>query len=176
MKKTAGDTRPESVSRRRPLIRKAACWAMFAGGLAFAQVVPAGEHELNYRLVTRGIDVKVEKVAEVEGQMVSTGRYGGTAVFEDGRIANKEFVFAFDFRKGAGPFFGYSTYTFTDGSMLVMRFEGTLESGKPMRGEYTVLSGSGIYEGATGSGYFEKDSEPWEKANLFNGKLSISTP
>lgn len=116
------------------------------------------------------------KITDIEGQMVSTGRYGGTAVFADGRIANKEFTFSFDFRNGAGPFYGYSTYTFTDGSSLVMRFEGVVEPGKPMLGRYTVLGGSGVYKGATGTGQFEKIDDPWEKANLYKGVLNISTP
>ncbi len=136
----------------------------------------AGEQELAFRLVTRPIDVKTEKFAEIDGQAVSAGRYAGTAVFEDGRIADKEFIFSFDFRKGAGPFYGYSTYTFTDGSSLVMRFEGMLEPGKPMIGRYTILSGTGIYQGASGTGQFEKVDEPWEKANLFKGALKITTP
>jgi len=136
----------------------------------------AGEQELAFQLVTRAMDVKTEKIAEIDGQAVSTGRYAGTAVFADGRIANKEFTFSFDFRKGAGPFYGYSTYTFVDGSSLVMRFQGTLEAGKSMRGQYTVLSGTGIYQGASGSGYFEKVDDPWEKANLYKGGLKISTP
>jgi len=136
----------------------------------------AGQQELAFRLVTRAIDVKTEKVADIDGQVVSTGRYAGTAVFEDGRIANKEFTFSFDFRKGAGPFFGYSTYTFTDGSSLVMRFEGVLDAGKPMLGHYTVISGTGIYQGASGTGQFEKADDPWEKANLYTGVLKITTP
>lgn len=136
----------------------------------------AGEQVLAYTLVTRAMDVKTEKVAAVDGLAVSAGRYAGTAIFEDGRIANKEFTFSYDFRKGAGPFYGYSTYTFVDGSALVLRFEGVLEPGKPLLGRYTVLSGSGAYAGATGTGYFEKVDDPWENANLFRGSLQIRTP
>lgn len=136
----------------------------------------AGEQVLAYTLVTRAMDVKTEKVAAVEGLVVSAGRYAGTAIFENGRIANKEFTLSYDFRKGAGPFYGYSTYTFVDGSALVMRFEGVQEPGKPMLGRYTVLSGSGAYAGATGTGYFEKIDDPWENANLFRGSLQIRTP
>lgn len=160
-----------------PVSRKLLRATLLCGALMSAPgLCPAGEQELAFQLVTRPIDVKTEKIAEIDGQAVSTGRYAGTAVFADGRIANKEFTFSFDFRKGAGPFYGYSTYMFVDGSSLVMRFEGILESGKSMRGQYTVLSGSGIYQGATGSGYFEKVDEPWEKANLYKGVLKISTP
>lgn len=149
------------------------CMVLAAG---VTHVAVAAEQVLDFSLVTRAMDVKTEKVAAVEGAVVSTGRYAGTAVFSDGRIANKEFTFSFDFRKGAGPFFGYSTYTFVDGSALNLRFEGTLAPGKPMRGAYTVLSGTGAYAGATGSGHFEKADDPWENANLYTGRLRIVTP
>lgn len=147
------------------------------GALAWApNVCLASEQELAFQLVTHAIDVKTEKISEIDGQVVSSGRYAGAAVFADGRIANKEFTFSFDFKKGAGPFYGYSTYMFLDGSSLVMRFEGTLEPGKPMLGRYTVISGTGIYQGATGTGQFEKVDDPWERANLYKGVLRISTP
>lgn len=145
-------------------------------GVAIAPLAVAGEQSMDFRLVTRAMDVKTEKVAAVEGVSVSTGRYAGTAVFDDGRIANKEFTFSYDFRKGAGPFYGYSTYTFADGSALVLRFEGMLEPGKPMLGRYTVLSGSGKYAGASGDGHFEKVDDPWDSANLYQGRLRIVMP
>ncbi|WP_211166971.1 hypothetical protein [Aromatoleum evansii] len=159
-----------------PLRRRLRGFLLGAALVAAPALGLAAEQELRFQLVTRTIDVKTEKIAEVEGQMVSTGRYAGTAVFADGRIANKEFTFSFDFRNGAGPFYGYSTYTFTDGSSLTLRFEGVVEPGKPMLGRYTVLSGSGLYKGASGTGHFEKIDDPWEKANLYKGVLNISTP
>lgn len=150
---------------------------LISGALVWApNVCLAGEQELTFQLVTHAIDVKTEKITEIDGQVVSTGRYAGVAVFADGRIAHKEFTFSFDFRKGAGPFYGYSSYMFLDGSSLVLRFEGTAEPGKPMLGRYTVINGSGIYQGATGTGHFEKVDDPWERANLYKGRLRISTP
>lgn len=156
--------------------RAGGCWPCLLIVALTGGVAQAGEHVLPFSLVTRAIDVKTEKVAGIEGLVVSTGRYAGTAVFADGRIANKEFTLTYDFRQGAGPFHGYSNYTFVDGSSLMMRYEGTLVPGKPMRGSYTVLSGSGIYKGATGTGHFEKVVDPWENANLYTGVLQVSTP
>lgn len=159
-----------------PSGRRALLVCGVALALGSAQGAVAGEQVLDFSLVTRAMDVKTEKLAGIEGLAVSTGRYAGTAVFADGRIANKEFIFSFDFRKGAGPFFGYSTYTFVDGSSLNLRFEGTLAPGKPMRGAYTVLGGSGAYAGASGNGHFEKADDPWEPANLYTGRLRVVTP
>lgn len=135
----------------------------------------AGEEILNFSLVTRQIEARTDKIAAVDGAVVGSGRYAGTAVFADGRIANKEFTFTFDFRKGAGPFFGYSTYTFVDGASLSLRFEGMAEAGKPLIGNYTILGGTGVYAGASGSGRFEKVDDPWEGANLYKGTLKVMT-
>jgi hypothetical protein len=74
----------------------------------------------------------------------------GTAFFKDGRIAFKDFVYSHDLMKGSGPFFGYSTYTFEDGSSLVTRFDGKYEAGKPLHGDYMILSGTGKYAGREG--------------------------
>ncbi len=151
------------------------CWALLSACCLSASAF-AGTENLEFQLVTRAMDVKTEKVASVEGQMVGMGRYAGTAFFKDGRVANKEFIFNFDFNKGSGPFFGYSTYTFADGSALVMRFDGNSKAGQPMEGAYTILSGSGIYAGASGSGSFKSSKDAWKSANLYTGNLKITTP
>ncbi|MGB0747532.1 MAG: hypothetical protein ACPGO3_02205 [Magnetospiraceae bacterium] len=156
------------------LLGTAAMTALLSCGLALPG--QAAEESVDFRLVTRSLDLKVEQIPTVEGQMVGLGHFAGVALFSDGRIANKDFRFSFDYMKGAGPFFGYSTYTFEDGSALTMRFAGENKAGTPMRGEYTILSGTGKYEGATGSGYFEAQDDPWEGANLFAGALQITTP
>jgi len=42
---------------------------------------------LEFKLVTRPVDVKVTEVANVEGQTVMSGKMFGVAFFKDGRIA-----------------------------------------------------------------------------------------
>jgi hypothetical protein len=56
-------------------------------------------------------------------------KFYGAAFFKDGHVAAKEFVFAGDFNKGSGPFYGYSTYQFEDGSTITARFAGTSRAG-----------------------------------------------
>jgi hypothetical protein len=90
----------------------------------------AGEHVLEFKLVTKPIDFKVTEAANIEGQTVASGKLFGVAFFKDGRIAVKDFVNSSDILKGAGSFFGYSTYTFEDGSSITARYTGSLYDGK----------------------------------------------
>jgi hypothetical protein len=134
----------------------------------------AGEKVLEFKLVTKPIDVKVVEAANVEGQAVATGKFFGVAVFKDGRIGVKEFVGSSDMLKGSGSFFGYSTYTFEDGS-ITARYSGSTQDGKS-KGEYAILSGTGTYANATGTGTLESAPNPFKGVNLWDIKLVVKTP
>lgn len=140
------------------------------------QAVSAGEQVLEFKLVTKPIEVKAMEAKYVEGQTVGLMKAHGVANFKDGRVASKEFIYSWDHNKGSGPFYGYSTYTFEDGSSITARFAGTVRAGQPMRGEYTVLSGTGVFAGAKGTGSFDAATHKLTDANLFNGKFAITTP
>jgi len=93
---------------------------VFLSGVALvyaASTALAGEHVLEFKLVTKPLDVKVTEAANIEGQSVASGKLFGVAVFKDGRIGVKDFVNTSDMLKGSGSFFGYSTYTFEDGQV-----------------------------------------------------------
>lgn len=149
----------------------------FLSGVALAvaaSTAVAGERVLEFKLVTKPVDLKVIEVANVEGQTVVSGKLFGVAVFNDGRIGVKEFINTSDLLKGSGPFFGYSTYTFEEGS-ITARYTGSAKDGKST-GEYTILSGTGAYANATGTGTIESAPNPFKGVNLLNIKLVVKTP
>ena len=151
--------------------------AVFLSGVALASAAStalAGEQVLEFKLVTKPIDVKVTEVANVEGQTVVSGKFFGVAVFKDGRTGVKEFVHSADSLKGSGPFYGYSTYTLEDGS-ITARYTGLAKDGR-LNGEYTILSGTGTFANATGTGTIESAPNPFKGVNLFNIKLVVKTP
>jgi len=151
--------------------------AVFLSGVALtiaASTALAGEQVLEFKLIVKPIDVKVTEAANVEGQTVVSGKYFGVTVFKDGRIGLKEFVHSADMLKGSGPYYGYSTYTFEEGS-ITARYAGSIKDGRS-NGEYTILSGTGAYANATGTGTIESAPNPFKGVNLLNIKLVIRTP
>jgi hypothetical protein len=151
------------------LVSAAALFAVPAGAVA-------GEQHLEFKFVTLPIDVKSVEAPNIAGQRLSAGKFFGVAYFSDGRIAVKDFISASDLLKGSGSIRGYSTYTFEDGSSITASFIAELKQ-TGLRGTYTILSGTGAYDKATGTGNF--DSVPTkfkDGATLFNGKFDVKTP
>ena len=155
-------------------MRSASYFLSAALAAAAASNALAGEQVLEFKLVTKPIDYKVTEAANIEGQTVASGKLFGVAVFKDGRIGVKEFVNSSDTLKGSGSFYGYSTYTFEDGS-ITARYTGAVKDGQS-NGEYTILSGTGAFANATGTGTLESTKNPFKGVNLLNIKLVIKTP
>ena len=146
-----------------------------AAAILTASVAFAGEQVLEFKLVTFRIDAKVLEAPNIDGQTITASKAFGVAYFKDGRVAAKDFVFSTELRKGSGPLRGYSTYTFDDGSTITASFTGEIKEGLS-HGVYTILSGTGAYANATGTGSFEGIRAGFKGASLFNGKFDVKTP
>jgi hypothetical protein len=137
-------------------------------------VAYAGEKTLEFQLVTKYIEPRTVDAPNLEKQTITQSRAFGVAVFKDGRIGTKDFIVANDISKGAGTAFGYSTYTFDDGSVTA-RFTASVGS-QGVHGEYKILAGTGAYAGAVGSGTFDSVPNPFTSTGLYKVKLQIETP
>jgi hypothetical protein len=140
--------------------------ALFAGTTTFA-----GEQALSFKFVVKPIDIKAVQAPSIQGRELTAGAWFGVAFFDDGRVAVKDFVNASDDLNGASMFHGYSTYTFEDGSSITASY-----TGKDSDGVYTILSGTGLYDKATGTGSFHFVHAFKDGSNLLTGKFDVKTP
>jgi hypothetical protein len=140
--------------------------------LAHPGPAAAEEQTLRFRLVVQPVEVP-DPLPEIGGHKVSAGKYMGVAVFEDGRIAHKRFVHVSDDTADGGSFKGYSTYTFENGDSLILGYTGQWDA-NGLSGFYQVISGTGEFAGATGTGSFKNVDDPWDVANLLDGSFTIT--
>jgi hypothetical protein len=127
----------------------------------------AGDQTLKFKLVTFYMGDK-----DGESHMV------GVSVSPNGTIGTKDF---YDKQGENGASTGHSTYYFPDGS-LVANYSNVstgTNSGGHIVGKYQIVSGTGVYQGATGGGSIDGDwgdKSPLKNAGLFNIELDIKTP
>jgi hypothetical protein len=89
-------------------------------------------------------------------------------------LGTVDFIMTVDKQKAPGRPSGYGTYTFDDG-MITESFTLAI-SGQDARGEYKILSGTGAYAGATGSGTLESLPNPYTSDRLYKGTFHVVTP
>jgi hypothetical protein len=128
----------------------------------------AGDQALKFKLVTF-----------YAGEKDGVSHSVGVTIAPDGTtLGTKDFTTK-DGPDGKGT--GHSTYNFQGGSVtadFVYGVDGNATGGK-VQGTYKILSGTGEYLGATGTGAFSGkwgDMSPLKGAGLYNVELDVRTP
>ena len=83
-----------------------------------APAADAAEVTLKFRLIIADTSATLMPVKNVEGRTLGAHEAVGVAVFEDGRLAFKRFVYTDDATEAEGDISGYSTYAFENGDSL----------------------------------------------------------
>ena len=128
---------------------------MIAGLIVCAAGIAQADETLKFRTIVHATSVQSQDVGDVDGHLISVGRFSGLASFPDGTVGTTYFVFVTDYIKGSGTFSTYNNLTLNDGSVLwykligTTKVEGTISRSQ---GTVTVLGGTGKYEGAKGDG------------------------
>ena len=135
----------------------------------------AGEETLPFKLVVRDLAELTHSEPATEGVGMAAYQSIGVAVFDNGRLAYKEFV---NVAMNVNPPVkspGFSNYVFANGDSLQVSFlAGPGDGGFFV--DYTILSGTGAYAGATGDGRLQAMDASWADATLFEGAFRVVTP
>ena len=150
---------------------------LIGAAVLFAASMPvlAGEQVIEFRYVIHPLEVKTFEAPNIQGQTMVMGKVFGVVAFKDGRVGTKDFIYQAELLNGDGPIHGFSTYRFEDGSSITASFAGEIKGGQ-RHGVYAILSGTGLYANATGTGTFESLPSKLEGATILNTKLNVKTP
>src|SRR5262245_49785068 len=83
------------------------------------------DEKMKFRTIVNATSVHSQDVGDVDGHLISVGRFQGLASFTDGTVGTTYFVFATDYIKGSGTFSTYNNLTLNDGSVLWYKLNGT---------------------------------------------------
>ncbi len=131
----------------------------------FSPSAQAGEKTIKMKLVTKFLN-----------EAAGGGHYFGVTYQQDGTVGSKDY-----FAKDAGikdHFVGLSTYTFPDGSVTAS-FSGESYGNGRDKGSYVILTGTGAYAGAMGSGNFDgvgAGANSVKGIGVYDVTLNVSTP
>ncbi len=122
-------------------------------------------------------DAQSSIVMKGAGLMLQSVRRSSVCVFDDGRVADKQFVMI-NRAVGdgsTGSSMGYSVYTMENGDSVSVEFTGNWGS-DGFKGVYTVLDGTGKFKGATGDGTITGIQSPWTTTGVVKILLNVKTP
>jgi hypothetical protein len=123
--------------------------------------VDANAEDVDYQLLTYLVRVDFIPVPDLDKHAIGIYERRGVAVFKNGETAAYHSRGTWDFIDGNGPFQGYTTLTYKDGSTTITKYSGnqTQETGKlaTMKGNGEYIKGTGKYEGIQGNDSFSGD-------------------
>jgi hypothetical protein len=109
---------------------------------------------VKYKITSYVTKMEMVPVPDVENHFIGEQERRGVAIFENGETAAYHMWNTWDFISGqGGPFRGYSTLSFADGSTSMIRFEGTSTGEKlwSSKGTGEYIKGTGRFEGINGN-------------------------
>ena len=107
---------------------------------------------MNYKSYSYVLKSEDVPVGDVEGHTVGLVMRRAFYVFENGEVATASLVATGDFIKLGGPFMNYNTITFADGSIIIIKSQGTI-GGSFTSGGFTseIIKGTGRFAGSKGT-------------------------
>jgi hypothetical protein len=151
------------------MVNKKPIWVLLGIFVIMAWVlggaVPAGAETMNYKLYSYVVKDERVSIPDAEGHTLSLGVRKAFFVFENGELATANQVATLDQIKRSGAVLVYTTITFSDGSFIIFREQGTMgTTAGAVTGE--IMKGTGRFEGAKGTRTVKAKYFPAEKDEL----------
>jgi hypothetical protein len=112
--------------------------------------IQAGAETMNYKFYTWVIKNEKVPVTDVEGHIVGLQVRGSFYVFENGEVATVDAIVTRDLVKGTGPIMQYVTMKFADGSIIMIKSQGTV-GGIGAGWTSEIIKGTGRFVGIKGT-------------------------
>jgi hypothetical protein len=115
----------------------------------------ANAEDVEYQVIDYLVRVDFIPVPDVDKHAVGTYERRGVAIYKDGQTAAYHSKGTWDFIDSNGPFTGYATLTYKDGSTAMTRYSGNMTKEPEKLPRYTgkgeYIKGTGRYEGIKGT-------------------------
>ena len=114
-------------------------------------------------------------VADVPGHFTGVAVREGVTVFANGEWAWLKVINILDFIERTGPFDGYVTFTFLDGSSVTARTKGVVEATLAIKWTGDIIHGTGRFQGTKGTVTASSKLLPPEKGEPVSKVLGEGT-
>jgi hypothetical protein len=152
----------EPVSPKKPMLRVVAAISAACAVLALLSACSDSSPEWSASTITVRIASQESRLAKVgpdERSVYGWNRLVGDTQ-HDGDAVTVEMLGNVDYLRGSGPFFGFVTFTYADGSTVALRMTNgraraaTDTTNAIVSSSLRVVGGTGRYENVTGTGTF----------------------
>ncbi len=124
--------------------------------------IEAGAETMKFKVY--GYETKAESVSigDVEGHTLALRTRSAFCVLENGEVATQIAVMLGDFIKQSGSVVAYQTITFSDGSTIITKAQGSIGP-SAQEGTREIIKGTGRFVGIKGTGTGTSKFLPVEK-------------
>jgi len=128
---------------------------IFQMGIWLPGSVPqAAAENLNLKMFSHVTKMEMASIADAEGHTITLTLRKGVTVFENGEWAWVKATLIRDLVKGTGTADNYTTWTFLDGSTVIVRTKSKIEGTPQGVAKFTgdIIHGTGRFQGVKGTG------------------------
>ena len=134
----------------------------------------ARDLELRGRLLLQDTEFGWDENTPDQHSKLKSGYTIGIAMFDNGAVAEKLYVFAQNNRENDGSIGGFTLYSFPNGDSLLMEFTASWDDAGLKITYPSIIEGTGRFKGATGGGSGSGIAGPWYETIMADIVLKLN--